>query len=102
MLGQQAKAMEGVKVGLKALQEALAAIPLGSELHQSVLKAVSDISKHIDQGGPGDQAGMMQQLVQMARSSQGAPPQAAAMNRAFPTAPPPAAGGGAPPPAMAA
>jgi hypothetical protein len=101
MLGQQAKAMEGVKLGLKALQEALPSIPIGSELHQAVLKAVGDIGKHIDQGGPGDQSGMMQQLVQMARSAQGAPPQAAAMQRAFPTAPPPA-GGGAPPPAMAA
>lgn len=101
-LGAQAKAMEGVKLGLKALQEALPAIPIGSELHQSLLKAVGDIGKHIDQGGPGDQSGMMQQLVAMARSAQGAPPQAAAMNKAFPTAPPPAAAGGGAPAAMAA
>jgi hypothetical protein len=67
--------MSGVKMGLEALQKALVGIEMGSDLHTAVLKAIADISKHMEKGGPGDQSAMIQQLAQAARQQQAAPPQ---------------------------
>jgi hypothetical protein len=95
MAGSHHQAMAGVKLGLEALQKALPALEAGSKLHAAVLKAVTDISKEMAEG-QGDQAGMIQQLVSLARgASQN--PGAGAMERMFP---PPAAGGAPPPGAM--
>ena len=96
MKPQALEGVAGVKASLELLQKSLATLPLGSDLHASVLKAVTDISKHI--GGmsqdvsPQDQ---IQQLVAAARAAQtgGSNPLAAMM--------PPgggAPGGGMPPP----
>jgi hypothetical protein len=97
MPGAGAQALTGVKLALEALQKSLPGIPMGSDIHTAVLKAITEISKHLDKAGQdGDQASMIQQLAQMARGQQQAPPQAAAMQRMFP-----GAGGGQPqPPAM--
>ena len=93
MAGSAAQAVTAVKVGLEALQKALPGLPMGAELHTAVLKAVADISKHIEKQ-QGDSASVVQQLAQMAHSAQ-QQPQQAAMMRAFPPSPP---GGGASPP----
>ena len=97
MAGMGRQGIAKAELGVKALQEALAEIPMGSDLHAAVLKALSDISKHLKTGagpgGGGDQNAIIQQLVAMARQ-QGQPPQAGAMQSMFP------GGGGAPPPAM--
>ena len=52
------------------LQQALALLPLGSEEHQAVIKAVSDLSKHVGNvAGAGDPAAAIQQLAQLARQT---------------------------------
>jgi hypothetical protein len=87
--GAAAQGMSGVRLALEAMQKALPGLPMGSELHMAVMKAVTDISKKLGDGG-GDQAAQMQQLVQLARAAQ-TDPQRAAMMRAMPGP------GGAPP-----
>ena len=98
MGGSVQHGMAALKVGLEALQKALPQLPLGSTLHQAVLKALTDIGKQMEkQGGSGnDQAGAIQQLVDMARTAKTQP----AMAGMMPGGAPPAGGapGGAPPP----
>ena len=96
MPGANAQGMGAVKLGLEALTKALAAIPMGSDLHTALLKAVQDVSKHLTAEQPQPSSSdMVQQLAQMARQGQqgGANPMAAMMPGGHP--PPP---GGAPPP----
>lgn len=93
MPGAAAAGMTGVKLGLEALQKALPTLPMGSDLHSSVLKAVSDISKHVGDAGAG-QSGQDDALKQMlaglaAQQAKGTNPLAGMM---------PPGGGGAPPP----
>ena len=80
-------------MGLEALQKALPQLPMGSEVHTSVLKAIADISKHMEKGGQGagDPSSVIQQLVEAARMAKTQPNMAAMM-------PPPAGGAGASPP----
>ena len=103
MAGASAQGVTAVKLGLEALQKALPMLPMGSELHSEVLKAVSGIAKHMEQAGAGgDQAAVIQQLVAMAREAQQNPQQQARMGSMMPgagAAPPPAA---TPPPNMGA
>lgn len=97
MPGAGAQGLTSVKTGLEALQKALTGLPMGSPLHAAVLKAVSDISKHLDEAGPqagGNPQAVIQQLIQMARGAN-QQPQAAAMDKM-------GMGGGAPPPQMGA
>ncbi len=98
MAGSAAHGMTGVKIGLEALQKALPSIPLGSELHNDLMKAISSISKHIasDQGS-GQGSNQIQQLMELIRAAKtgGAQPNMAAMM------PPGGGGAGAPPPPMA-
>jgi hypothetical protein len=92
-----------VKAALDLLQKALPQLPMGSKLHTSVMKSISDVSKHLtEEGGGGgkDASSIIQELMQAARSAKlspgggmGAPPMGG------PPAPP--MGGppmGAPPP----
>lgn len=95
MGGSTASAMTGVKVGVEALQKALPALPMGSELHTAILKAIESISKHIDQGMGGGAGSQIQQLIAMARDAQ-TQPQRSAMMSMFP--PPGGGGPGGPPP----
>ena len=90
MPGGSQQGLASLKVGLEALQKALPQLPMGSKLHQSVLKAVADIGKNIEhEGGGGDQAGAIQQLMEAMRSAKTNPNLAQMM---------PAAGGAPPPP----
>lgn len=99
MPGASAQASAVLHVGVEALQKALPLLPMGSELHNAVLKAVSDIAKRME--GAQDNAAMIQQLVSMAREAQAQPQQAAQMRgmmpggapNAPPMMPPPAPGG---------
>ena len=81
--GTHAQGMTQVKTALEMLQKALPGIPMGSDLHKEVMKAISGISKNMtgDSGG-GD---VMQQLAQLARSAQADPARAAAMRAVPPT-----------------
>lgn len=86
--------MTAVMTGLETLQKALPQLPMGSPLHASVLKAISDIGKHMEHGGAngGDPAAKVQMLLELMRNAK--------MNPAAPPAMPPggAPSGGAPPP----
>ena len=95
MKGAATAGADKLKLGLKALQEALPALPMGSSIHTAVLKALTDIGKAVEKegGGKGDPGAMIQQLVEMARNAKqaGAPPPQM-----------PGAGGAPPPPGMGA
>lgn len=84
--------MAAVKAGLELLQKGLPQLPMGGKLHQSVLKAVSDIGKHLsEEGGGKDASAMIQEMMNMARQAKlnpaaGAPP----MGGPPPMTPPPA------------
>lgn len=89
LAGNAQQGMAAVKTGLEALQKALPQLPMGSEIHTAVLKAMTDLGKHVEKAGGGDQAGGVQQLLEMLRAAKMNPNAQAAL---------PAGGGGAPPP----
>lgn len=99
MAGNQAAAMSKVQAGLKALMEALPQLPIGSELSNSVMDAVSKIGKHLPEHGMGGDGGnLIQQLALMAREAKAQPNPMMAMGGGAPL--PAGAGAGGPPPAM--
>lgn len=106
MAGSEAQGANLVRMALEALQKALPMIPMGSELHTSVLKSVADISKQVGKvGGASDPSAVIQQLAQLAREQkqQAVPPAMMGAPPGAPPPPPPGAGGAAPPhPAQAA
>ena len=99
--------MEKLQIGLKALLEAAAGLPLGSEVQGEVMEAVKKIGKHLPQGGQGgDPTAMVQQLAALAQAAK-TQPQGAGLaglmgggGGGAPSMPPP--GAGAPPPPMPA
>lgn len=98
MAGAASHGAEKLKLGLKALQEALPTQPMGSPIHTAILKALTDIGKVMEKegGAKGDPGAAIQQLIEMARNAKqagGAPPQMPGAGGA----PPPPPGAGAPP-----
>jgi len=100
MPGNAMAGMEKVKLGVKALIDALPMLPLGSEMQQAIMKAVQEIGKHVPEaGGGGDPQAMIQMLALMGREAKAQPGQMNALNMMGGGAPPPG-GGGAPSPPM--
>jgi hypothetical protein len=92
--------MSDVRNALMMLQKALPGLPMGSELHNDVLKAVTNISKHMDATDKGPNKGIdIQSMIQQAKGMNQASPQAALI-KAMGAGGAPPAGGGAPAPAM--
>jgi hypothetical protein len=54
-------AMMKISQAIATIQEAMASLPIGSELHRATLKAVNDLSKHFQ--GPTDATGPAQQTM---------------------------------------
>lgn len=102
MKGAVADGAEKLKLGLKALQEALPSLPMGSSIHTAVLKALTDIGKAVEKegGGKGDPGAMIQQLVEMARNAKQSGAPAPQMPGAGGAPPPPGMGAGPPMPPM--
>ena len=100
MAGAEQQAMAAVTVAMKALEKALPGIPMGSDLHLAIHKAIADISKHMDKGAGGDASATVQQLAQMAAAARQDPQKAAMLQKLSAGGGPAAAGGGSP--AMAA
>lgn len=101
MAGNQQAGMEKIKMGLKALTEAIPMLPLGGELQSEIMKAVQGIGKHLAEGGAGgDPQALVQQLAMMARNAKQEAPAgfAGLMGGGGGAPPPPGAGAGAPPP----
>jgi len=99
MKGAAASGMEKLKLGLKTLQEALPALPMGSAIHTACLKALTEIGKAVEKegGAKGDPGAMIQQLVEMARNAKQAGAPAPQMPGAGAAPPPSPDGGGGPP-----
>ncbi len=103
MAGNQQAGMEKVKMGLKALMEAIPMLPLGSELQNEIMKAAQSIGKHLAEGGAGgDPQALVQQLAMMARGAKTEPPAGFGSLMGGGAPPPPGAGAGGPPPMMGA
>lgn len=91
-------------MALSALQKALPSIPMDSELHKSVLDAVSKIGKHLNEMKDSPQMAMQTLLRMMQAQKQAQPNQALAGLGAGgaggqpPPAPPMLAAPSAPPP----
>jgi hypothetical protein len=94
MAGAQQKSMTSLKIGLMAMQAALPGLEMGSELQMAVLKAVTDLSKHMSKSDGPSGGQQMQELAQMARQAQMGQ-QRGAMMGAMPPSP---GSPGAPPP----
>ena len=104
MPGNMMAGMEKVKIGVKALLDALPMLPLGSELQQAVIETIQKIGKHVPEAGMGgDPQAAIQMLAMMGRE-QKAQPQAGALNqmRGGGGGMPPPPAGGAPPPGIGA
>ena len=87
------------KIGnaLKQLQEALPAIPMGSELHTAILETVKKLGKATQSEKP-DPSMQLQELVRSLREAASGGPAAALSRLAPPAAGSPQAGGPALPP----
>lgn len=93
MPGMMHQGMSGVKTALEMLQKSVSELPMGSPLHQKVLKFIADISKELGSNSEQGGSDVAQRVASMAR--QGPNPQAqAAMSKLFPQQ----GGGGATPP----
>ncbi len=95
--GNAAAALPKVKNAIEMLQQAMTGVPLGTPLHSAILKAISDISKHLDKHD-GNQGLQVQDLVQLARQVNTQSPQAQALQRMGQQPQPPALP--APPPGL--
>ena len=103
MHGHAAGSMVDIRNAVQALQKALPGIPLGTELHAAVLKAVTDITKRLDPSDRETNKGVdIQGLLQQAKQQQQGSPLASMLKAAEP-----GGGGGAapalpPPPQLSA
>ena len=85
--GNAAQAMSLVRNALEMIQKALPMLPMGSPLHGDLLKAVSSMSKHIDQSQM-NKGVDLQSLLQMVKQSSQQSPMAALNRMQPPTAAP--------------
>jgi len=96
--GQAAGSMGDLKMALEMLQKALPGVPMGTELHEAVLKAVTNIGKHMGEMAQSQQEKGKALLEMLMKLKQQGPNQAlAGMAAPPPGAPPP----GGPPAGMA-
>lgn len=79
MMGTGAQSLTLVHTGLEALQKSLVGLPMGSKVHTAVLKAITDISKSMDNQS-GDKSSQIQALAAMGRDAQ-QNPQAAILQK---------------------
>src|SRR5271157_1187095 len=84
--GNALAAISKVKSAVTLLQEALPAIPMGSDVHTDVLKAVGMLAKHSDQGQATDQS-QITQLMAMIQKLATQQPNAALQRMAQPPSP---------------
>lgn len=83
--GNAAAAMVEIRNAVQMLEKALPSIPMGSPLHEEVMKATSGLVKKLSQGDE-NQALQLQSLVQMMRSSAQQQPMSA-LSRLYPSQP---------------
>ena len=99
MQGSKQSGVAAVSTAIKALQEALPSLAMGSDIHKAVLKAVTDLAKHLESAHQPDQNAIIQQLSTMAKGASMAPGAASPFANAAPMIGGGGAmGGGGPPP----
>jgi len=98
--GNMKKAGELLNIALKAMNEAIPNIPLGTPVHGKILKMVTDLDKVIKEGAEAVQntVQQMMQLMQAMKAKQQAQGQASMMAPPPPTQGPAMPPMGAPPP----
>ena len=74
--GNATQGMSDIKTALDALQKALPAVPMGTELHKAVMDAISKIGKHMTEASNNPQM-KLHNLLQMVQSLKGQQPNAA-------------------------
>ena len=79
MQGSAAQSLTLVHTAIQMLQRALTGIPMGSDLHTSLLRAIQDLSRRTNMQ-QGDSAAQLQALAQMGKGIQ-QNPQAQALQR---------------------
>jgi len=97
--GNAMAAVSKIKSALTLLQEALPAIPMGSDVHGDVLKAVSMLAKHASSDQQGTDQQQITQLMALMQKLAQQRPNAALANlapNAPPAMPPPPEPGGPP------
>jgi hypothetical protein len=100
--GNSLAAISNLKTALMLLQQALPAIPLGSDVHSDILKAVGMLAKHADNQQTTDQSQITQLQAMIQKLAQQQPNAALArLGQMNPNAPPalpqpPAPSGGPP------
>lgn len=98
--GNSAADLSKIKLGLEALQAGLPGVPMGTELHDAVLKAISTIGKHMSEMQDSPQM-KMQGLLSMLQKMKQQQPNAALAGMGAPSpagGPPPGATMPPPPP----
>ena len=103
MAGNYLAGVEKVRIGVKALMDALPMLPVGSEISNAIMKAAQDVGKHLEGGMEGgNPQAAIQMLAMMARNAKANPQGGAALQNIMggggAGAPPPPAPGGAPMP----
>lgn len=90
MVANTTEALSKLRIALEQMQSALPSIPMGTELHDALLKAVSTVGKHLSdfQDSPQMKMQMLLQLIQQARARQPAAALANIAGAPQPGAPP--------------
>ncbi len=83
--GNTAAAMTDVRNAVQMLEKALPNIPMGTPLHEEIMKATSGLVKKLSQGDE-NQALQLQSLVQLMRQKSQQQPMAA-LSRLYPATP---------------
>jgi hypothetical protein len=101
--GNTTASLGDIRIAVEALQKALPAIPMGTELHQAVAEAIKKISSHLGDMQDSGQMRMQNLMAMLQRARQAQPNQALAAlgpkpgGGAPPVLTPPGGGGAAPP-----
>lgn len=76
--GNTMQGLSDLKIALDAMQRALPSIPMGTELHQSIISSISKIGKHMTEMQDSPQMKMQNLLQMIAKLKAAAPNQALA------------------------
>lgn len=88
--GNMASAMSEVSNAIRMLERALPSIPMGTPIHTEILKALTQLGKHIPAAGEGQPGLELNSLLNTARSQAQASPSAALQRLMPPPNTPPA------------
>jgi hypothetical protein len=71
--GQATQGLGEIQIALQALQKALPSVPMGTEMHKSVLDAIKKIGEHMTEMQNSPQMQIQNLLAMIAKAKQGQP-----------------------------